>query len=93
MKINRKDRDMTTIEMKKVFQEEIPTDELVADSGIFEFHFENGKSIGVSYEHNENNNLGYIFNIFLGDAYVNISGEFENIFDAVEVVTNEWNKW
>lgn len=83
---------MTNKEMENIFKNEIPLKELVVDSGIFEFHEENGKSIGVSYEHNENGNLIYIFNIFLGEEYVNITGEFKNIYDAVEFVTKEWNE-
>ena len=83
---------MTVKEMKNIFTMEIPLESLVVDSGIYEFHFEDDKSIGISYEHIEGN-LVYIFNIFLGKEYVNIDGEYENIYDAVEVVTEEWNKW
>ncbi len=83
---------MTVKEMENIFAIEIPLEGLVADSGIYEFHEENGKSIGISYEHNEDEKLIYIFNIFFGDEYINISGEFESIYDAVETVTEEWNK-
>ena len=27
------------------------------------------------------------------DEYINISGEYESIFDAVKILTEEWNKW
>lgn len=85
---------MNIEEMKNVFATEIPLEGLAIDSGIYEFHEENGKSIGVSYEHSEETGLPiYIFNIFLDDQYVNISGEFVSIYDAVEIVTNEWNEW
>lgn len=83
---------MTVKEMKDIFTTEIPLESLTVDSGIYEFHVEDGKSIGISYERVEEKPV-YIFNIFLGDEYVNISGEFERIFDSVETVTNEWNKW
>lgn len=85
---------MTIEEMKTIFTTEIPLNELVVDSGIYEFHDENGKGIGVSHETSEETgNLVYVFNIFLDDEYINISGEFESIYDAVEIVANEWNKW
>lgn len=82
---------MTIAEMENIFTMEIPLEGLVADAGIYEFHIEGEKSIGVSYEHNEDGKLIYIFNIFLGSEYVNISGEFESIYDAAETVANEWN--
>ena len=53
---------------------------------------ENNKSIGISYE-DIDGELVYIFNIFVNDEYINIDGEYESIYDAVEIVTNEWNKW
>lgn len=59
---------MTIKEMENVFTTEIPLEGLAADSGIYEFHIEGDKSIGISYEHIEGN-LVYIFNIFLGDEY------------------------
>lgn len=82
---------MTIKEMENIFTMEIPLESLVVDSGIYEFHFEGDKSIGISYEHIEGS-LVYIFNIFLGDEYINIGGEFESIYDAIETVTEEWNK-
>ena len=83
---------MTVKEMENVFTMEIPLEGLVADSGIYEFHIENNKSIGISYEY-LNGKFVYIFNIFIDDQYINISGEFESIYDAVKSVTDEWNKW
>ena len=83
---------MTTKEMENIFTMEIPLEGLVVDSGVYEFHLEENKSIGISYENIEGK-LVYIFNIFLGDEYINICGEFESIYDAVEIVTEEWNRW
>ena len=83
---------MTIKEMENIFTMEIPLEGLAVDSGIWEFHVENNKSIGISYE-DIDGKLVYIFNIFVGDEYINIGGEYENIYDAVEIVTNEWNKW
>lgn len=85
---------MTNKEMEQIFSTEIPLEGLDIDAGIYEFHNENGKSIGVSYEISEETKTPiYIFNIFLEDEYINISEEFKSIYDAVEVVTNEWNRW
>lgn len=83
---------MTIKEMEHIFTTEIPLEGLAVDSGIWEFHVENNKSIGISYE-DIDGKLVYIFNIFVDDEYINISGEYKSIYDAVEIVTNEWNKW
>lgn len=83
---------MTFKKMEDIFTMEIPLEGLAVDSGIYEFHVENNKSIGISYECIEDR-LVYIFNIFLDGEYINIYGEYESIYDAVEIVTNEWNKW
>lgn len=83
---------MNIKEMETIFSMEIPLEGLVVDSGIWEFHMENNKSIGISYE-DIDGELVYIFNIFVNDEYINIDGEYESIYDAVEIVTNEWNKW
>lgn len=82
---------MTAKEMEDIFTTEIPLEGLAVDSGIWEFHVENNKSIGISYE-DIDGKLVYIFNIFINDEYININGEYESIYDAVEAVTNEWNK-
>ena len=83
---------MNIKEMETIFSMEIPLEGLGVDSGICEFHMENNKSIGISYE-DIDGELVYIFNIFVNDEYINIDGEYESIYDAVEIVTNEWNKW
>lgn len=83
---------MTIKQMEDIFTMEIPLEGLVVDSGIWEFHIENNKSIGISYEYIEEKPV-YIFNIFIDGEYVNIDGNYESIYDAVEIVTNEWNKW
>lgn len=79
-------------EMKQIFQNEIPIESLEIDNGIYEFHLEGDKSIGISYENIEGK-LVYIFNLFLCNEYINIDGEFESIYDAVETVAEKWNKW
>ena len=82
---------MTIKEMEDIFTMEIPLEGLAVNAGIWEFHVENNKSIGISYE-DIDGKLVYIFNIFVNDEYININGEYESIYDAVEAVTNEWNK-
>ena len=86
---------LTEREMEQILQNEIPLESLVVDSEIWEFHEEDGMSIGVSYEHIGlgTHCIGYIFNLFVRGEYINISGEYENIFDAVKILTEEWNKW
>jgi len=83
---------MTIEQMERIFTNEIPLEGLAVDSGIWEFHIENDKSIGISYE-NIDGRLVYIFNLFVRYEYINISGEYESVYDALENVTNEWNKW
>ena len=82
-------------EMKQILQNEIPLESLEVDSGIWEFHEENDMSIGVSYEHIGlgTHCVGYIFNLFVRGEYINISGVYVSIFDAVKILTEEWNKW
>lgn len=82
---------MTIKEMEDIFTE-IPLEEIAVDSGIYEFYEEKKKSIGVSYEYTEGRYV-YIFNLFLDGEYINIDGEYEKIYDAIEKVTETWNKW
>lgn len=86
---------LTEEKMKQILQNEIPLELLIVDSGIWEFYEEDKMSIGVSYEHIGigTHRVGYIFNLFVKGEYINISGEYENIFDAVKNITAEWNKW
>ena len=86
---------LTEKEMEQILQNEIPLESLVVDSEIWEFHEEDGMSIGVSYEHIGlgTHCVGYIFNLFVRGEYINISGVYVSIFDAVKILTEEWNKW
>lgn len=81
---------MTIKEMEDIFITKIPLEGLEVDSGIYVFHIENNMSIGISYECIEGE-LVYIFNIFIDGEYINIDGNYKSIYDAVEIVTNEWN--
>lgn len=83
---------MNKHELNNIFSQ-IKKEDLLIDNGIFVFHCENDRSIGVSYEHNEETNeLVYIFNLFIGDEYININGEYKSLFDGLNTVLNEWNK-
>lgn len=86
---------LTEREMEQILQNEIPLESLEVDSGIWEFHEENDMSIGVSYEHIGigTHYVGYIFNLFIKGEYINIPGVYVSIFDAVKILTEEWNKW
>ena len=85
---------MTPEEMCEVFDTHIDLEflETYLDKGIYVFYIEWNKYIGVSYETNEEGSVGYIFNLFLGDEYINVCGFYANIFDAVDAVTEAWNK-
>ena len=85
-------KTMTMEEMEQIFMIEIHLEGLEINSGIWEFHEEGNKSIGVSYENIEGN-LVYIFNLFVDGEYVNVCGEYDSIYDAVEEVVKAWNKY
>ena len=54
------------------------------DSGITEFCFHENLSAGISFETLEEPDAGegYIFNLFLGDEYINLSGTFRKDGDG-----------
>jgi hypothetical protein len=86
---------VTEKEMEEIFLNEIPLEGLAVDSGIYEFHTDGNKSIGISYENIEDDvpHVSYIFNMFINGEYINIPGNYESIYDAIKTVTHEWNKW
>lgn len=78
--------------IKRVFLE--IENELIVENGIFIFYCNGNKSIGASYEHSEETGeLVYIFNLFIDDEYINICGEYKNIFDGASAILDEWNKY
>ena len=79
-------------EMTQIFMFEIPLEGLVLDDGIWEFHEDGDKSIGVSYEENDGK-VGYVFNLFVSGEYINIAGIYNSIFDAAPVVAKIWNSY
>lgn len=82
---------MDRAELKHILETEVPLDELVIDSGIYEFHQVGTKSLGVSYEHNNNNDKVYIVNVFSADQYINVNGEYTNLYDCIPELLNVWN--
>ena len=83
---------MTNQELEKILMEEIPLEKLSIDSGILEFHQDGEKSLGISYEHNDEGNKVYIFNVFWNDQYINVSGEYKNIYDCIPELLKVWNE-
>jgi hypothetical protein len=86
---------MTEKEMREIFKNEIRLEDVKLGAGIYEFHIDGEKSIGVSYENIDCDtpHMGYIFNIFVGDEYIDIPNDFADIYDAVKAVTDRWNEF
>lgn len=82
---------MTRAELKHILETEVPLDELVIDSGIYEFHQDSTKSLGVSYEHNDDGRETYIVNVFSDGIYINVNGEYTNLYDCIPELLNVWN--
>lgn len=101
---------LTTENMEYIIRT-IPRMNLDKNKGICEFYMDGDMSIGVSYEDLKQYQGVvfkdvYIFNIFLGDEYINIEGEYQwkdNQFEALEaledqtldiikILTAEWNR-
>lgn len=83
---------MTKNEMENII-DGIHTESLKIDNGIYEFYEDGNMSIGVSYEHLGDNYVGYIFNLFLNGEYINIPNTFTSVYDAIDVLVNEWNHY
>lgn len=88
---------MTIEEMRKIIMGNVPFSQLEKNRGIYEFYNDNEseKSLGISYEDIDDKKDVYIYNIFIGSEYVNISGEGtkENPLpnDILEQLVKEWN--
>lgn len=79
-------------QLENVLMEEIPLEGLAIDFGIYEFHQDGEKSMGVSFEHNEEGDEVYIFNVFWNDQYINVSGEYKSIYGCIPELLNVWNE-
>lgn len=85
--------------LAQIIKEQCPYDDIIKNNGICEFYFEGKKSIGISFEDDEEgvyDEERYIYNLFYGDIYINIcqSGTVNNpLPEAVLTeITQEWNK-
>lgn len=72
---------LTSDSLRSIIDENVPFQNLVKDSGIFEFYEHKLLSMGISYEELSKFDADapqdvYIFNLFLDGEYINIEGEF-----------------
>lgn len=89
---------MSIEEMKEIIMNEVPFSELQKDKGIYEFHENGEKSLGISYESgidfDERTDV-YVYNVFIGEEYINVSGYGTKENRLPEEVLNElvkeWN--
>lgn len=65
---------------------------LEIDQGILEFYEEKDRSLGVSYEKDEDGNPVYIFNAFWKGEYINISGAYTDLYDGIPEILAVWNQ-
>lgn len=79
-------------QLESILMEEIPLEGLAIDSGIYEFHQDGAKSMGVSFEYNEYGSEVYIFNVFWNDQYINVDGEYTSIYDCIPELLRVWNE-
>lgn len=82
---------LNRVELEKALNE-ILLNKLDIDSGIYEFYENKEMSIGISYEHNEDGNKVYIFNVFVCGEYINVDGEYKTIYDGIPELLKVWNE-
>ena len=97
----KRDNVMTSEKMKAIITT-VSFSELQKNTGILEFYSEMSesqeyeKSVGISFEDIGDETDIYIYNIFLGEEYINISnrGTKENPIpnEVLEELVEEWNK-
>jgi hypothetical protein len=61
-------------DMTKIIKNEVNFAKLRKNMGIFEFHIQGHKSLGISYECLNEESEAYVYNIFVNSEYINISG-------------------
>ena len=88
---------ITPNEMKQIILKNVPFTKLKKNNGIFEFHQQNDKSLGISYEDIDDETDVYIYNIFIDSEYINIchKGTQNNPLpnDVLNELVEEWNKY
>lgn len=69
--------ELTIENLADFIKKELPFNDLKIDTGIAETNNINNTdiSIGVSYERDENGNNVFIYNLFAGEEYINISNK------------------
>lgn len=82
---------MTNTRMQEIINKEIPFNDLVKNSGIYEFYQGGSIAVGVSFEEDEMNNDTYIFNLFLQNEYININGTGRNQ-ETINELVKTWNE-
>lgn len=84
-----------TCNIMQTFIKSIDFSGIKKDAGIYEFDIKAGQSIGVSFEIIEDEDV-YVYNIFAGDAYINISAmgtkEKPVTKDVIRELTEVWNQ-
>lgn len=100
---------ISSAEMKHILNTEIPFDRLELNKGIYEFHEKDDMSLCVSMEDIEEDegvviNDVLIFNVFVGDEYINIEGAYrkdgnnfvranEGEDNLIDMLVTTWNKF
>ena len=93
-------QEMTFEKMEEIIKNEIPFSLLEKNKGIVEFYEDENISIGLSFEDlDEEQKDVYIFNLFYGDEYINICGEYKLVngkfidlcTNLIEELVETWN--
>ena len=89
---------MTAEKMREIIEKNISFDSLGKDKGICVFYEAGTLSVGISFESESPDGeemARYIYNLFLGDEYVNIGGygTLDNPLpdDVIQEMVQEWN--
>lgn len=84
-----------TCNIMQTFIESIDFSGIKKDAGIYEFDVNAGQSIGISFETISGEDV-YVYNIFAGDEYINISAtgtkEKPVTEDVIGELTEVWNQ-
>lgn len=83
---------MNERDFKEFIIKNIDFKQLVKNHGIYEFRISDKISLGISYEDIDNLTDIYIYNLFYGNEYINISG-YATIDDLIpDTILNELAK-